>query len=131
MSKNFVNRDMKKIRRIMLITTVAIVAVIVLSLSVSNTLAYRRPAFVTVDTVVLVSKQAEQLAARYPKGKIATIELQQIAEQLKESVSKIAKEKNLVILAKGAVWGGDLPDYTPAILELITPNQTNSKSLEP
>ena len=86
--------------------------------------------FVTVDTAVLVSKQAEQLAARYPKGKMVASELQQIAEQLKESVARIAKEKNLVILAKGAVWGGDLPDYTHVILEHIAAQQMNSKSLE-
>lgn len=125
MKDTIMNRDMKKIRRIMLITAATIMVVVVLTLSVLNALVYRRQVLVTVDAAVLVAKQAEQLAARYPKSKVTTHELQQIADQLKESVARIAKENNLVILAKGAVWGGDLPDYTDMILKLITVQQSN------
>jgi hypothetical protein len=117
------NGDMRKIKRIMLITTVTIIAVIVLGLSILNVLVYPKQTFVVVDTTALITKQAQQVVAQYPKGKIAADELQKIAERLRESVAIFAQQHHLVILAKGAVWGGNLPDYTDVLLKNLTSQQ--------
>jgi uncharacterized membrane protein len=78
--------------------------------------------FGIVDTSALIAKQSELLAKHYPKGKASQQILQQGADQIKEKVRAFAKENNLVIIAKGAVWGGTLPDYTEQILRLLNLN---------
>lgn len=97
------------------------ILLILFELTVLSIFLFLRPkhAFGTVDTSALIAKQSEILAKHYPKGKISNSILQQGADQIKEKVRTFAKDNNLVIIAKGAIWGGTLPDYTEQILHLL------------
>jgi hypothetical protein len=119
---------MKKI----IIQTTTIV-LILFEVTILSLFLFLRPkhAFGTVDTGALIAKQSEILAKHYPKGKVSSHLLQQGADQIKEKVGAFAKENNLVIIAKGAIWGGSLPDYTDQILQrLSTMPLEQEKSLE-
>ena len=109
------------------------IVLILFEVTVLSIFLFLRPkhVFGTVDTNALIAKQSQILAKHYPKGKISNSILQQGADQIKEKVATFAKENNLVIIAKGAIWGGTLPDYTEAILHLLSTNiLEQEKSLE-
>lgn len=121
---------MKKI----IIQTTTIV-LILFEVTVLSIFLFLRPkyAFGTVDTNALIAKQSAILAKHHPhpQGKVNQQILQQGADQIKEKVRAFAKENNLVIIAKGAIWGGTLPDYTEQILQLLSPaTLEQEKSLE-
>eukprot|EP01037_Dinobryon_pediforme_P013635 gene13635-13750_t len=90
------------------------ILLILFELTVLSIFLFLRPkhAFGTVDTSALIAKQSEILAKHYPKGKVSQQILQEGADQIKKKVAIFAKDNNLVIIAKGAIWGGTLPDYT-------------------
>ncbi|NBT86334.1 MAG: hypothetical protein EBT45_07575 [Alphaproteobacteria bacterium] len=87
-------------------------------------------AFGTVDTGALIAKQSEILAKHYPhpQRKVSHHLLQQGADQLKEKVRAFAKGNNLVLIAKGAIWGGNLPDYTEKVLQTLSTNTLEQDS---
>ena len=72
-----------------------------------------------IDTQSIVAIEAQKIAALYSKNDIPPEKLQIIAEKLKEKVEFFANKQNLVLLAKGAVWGGDFPDYTDRVIEFL------------
>ena len=76
-----------------------------------------QPSFGVVDTQALVQSEAEKLAKESPQEALSEEKLEQIAERLKQKVKLFAYFNKVVVLAKGAVWGGDLPDYTEMFLE--------------
>lgn len=72
-----------------------------------------------VDTQALVSIYAKKLANNYPTGQLPNDELLKVAEHIKRTIARYAKEHNLILLAKGAVWGGELIDYSNQIGSII------------
>ena len=42
-----------------------------------------------------------------------------MADQLKDRVEELAKKEGFILLAKGAVWGGELPDFTEIMIEKL------------
>jgi len=99
------------------------IILILFELTVLSLFLFLRPkyAFGIVDTNALIAKQSQLLAKSYPhsQGKVSHHILQQGADQIKEKVATFAKENNLVIIVKGAIWGGTLPDYTEKVLRLL------------
>ena len=76
-----------------------------------------QPSFGIVDTQALVQFEAQKLAKESPRKELSDEKLEEIADRLKQKVKLFAYFNQVVVLAKGAVWGGDLPDYTETILE--------------
>ena len=76
-----------------------------------------KPSFGIVDTQALVQFEAEKLAKESPQKKLSSEKLEEIADALKQKVKLFAHFNDVVVLAKGAVWAGNLPDYTEMILE--------------
>lgn len=100
---------MKKI----IIQTTAILLILI-ELTVLSIFLFLRPkhTFGTVDTNALIAKQSQILAKHSRQGKVSNHVLQEGADQIKKKVAIFAKDNGLVIIAKGAIWGGTLPDYT-------------------
>ena len=76
----------------------------------------KQPKIGLVDAQLLITNQAQKIASLYPNGNLPPEKLLQLAEQIKSSVETHAKNNNIILLAKGAVWGGKLPDYTENII---------------
>lgn len=80
------------------------------------------PRLAVVDLQALVSKGSQHLAKASSNkmlGKAAKIsrhQIQELSEQLKEILEDFAAQHHLILLAKGAVMGGNLPDYTEEIM---------------
>jgi len=72
-----------------------------------------------IDTQAVVAIEAQKIVSLYPKGDIPPEKLQQLVEQLKSKVEAFAKSQNITLFAKGAVWGGSLPDYTDLVIESL------------
>lgn len=111
------------------------IVLILFELTILSIFLFLRPkhAFGTVDTSALIAKQSELLVKYYthPQGKVSQHILQQGADQIKEKVRAFAKNNNVVIIVKGAIWGGTLPDYTEQILQSLSTNSFDQeKSLE-
>lgn len=94
------------------------------------------PRLAVVDMQALVAKRSQQLAktgshksmvdSRAPgKGtaKISSHQIREAGEQLKEVLEAFAARHHLILLAKGAVMGGSLPDYTEEIMQDAFPDE--------
>lgn len=79
----------------------------------------QKPTIGVIDTHALVALEAKAMTELYPKGTVPSETLQKIADKLKITVAAFAKEQNCIFLAKGAVWGGELPDFTDLIIEKL------------
>lgn len=71
-----------------------------------------------IDHQLLVATQAKIIAKDYPKG-VPSRKLQQIAASIKDTTINYAKEHKLLLIAKNAVWGPELPDHTDNILKIL------------
>ena len=79
----------------------------------------KQPKIGVVDAQLLISNQAKKIAELYPNGNLPPEKLLQLVDQIKSSVETHAKDNNIILLAKGALWGGKLPDYTENIIALL------------
>ena len=106
------------------------ILLILFELTVLSIFLFLRPkhAFGTVDTSALIAKQSQILAKHSPQGKVSQQILQKDADQIKEKVRAFARDNNLVIIAKGAIWGGNLPDYTEKVLHLLSTTPLEQES---
>jgi hypothetical protein len=88
-----------------------------------------------VDMQALIAKGSQHLAKTSPnkalgKGSakvfnhVSSHQIQEAGEQLKETLEAFAAKHRLILLAKGAVMGGVLPDYTDEIMEVAFPDYT-------
>jgi hypothetical protein len=95
------------------------------------------PRLAVVDMQALVAKGSQHLATtssnKVPgKGsakvsnQVSNHEIWQAGEQLKETLEAFALKHRLILLAKGAVMGGSLPDHTAEIIEDAFPDYTAS-----
>lgn len=71
--------------------------------------------FGVVDTSFIVAEQAKILAKNNPNTNLTPQRIRQITDNLKEQVDVFCHQKNIILISKGAVWGGDLQDYTQEI----------------
>lgn len=95
------------------------------------------PRLAVVDMQALIAKRSQQLAktgsrkstvdSRAPADKravkISSHQIREAGEQLKEVLEAFAARHHLILLAKGAVMGGSLPDYTEEIMEDAFPDE--------
>ncbi len=84
----------------------------------------KRPTFAVVDMHRLISQRAQDLAqlrltGDQSKQKIMPQQIRDLSTKLKEDLDEFAKENGVIILSKGAVAGGHLPDFTDAALSLF------------
>lgn len=70
----------------------------------------------TVDMQALLLEQSQQLAKRYPTGKVPQGVMQQVVVNIKAMIADYGQSQQIILLAKGAVLSETLPDYT-AILK--------------
>ncbi len=79
----------------------------------------QKPTFGTIDTHALVALEAKAMAKLYSKETLPPEVLQKIADKLKSHVEDFAREQRIILLAKGAVWGGELPDFTEIMIQRL------------
>lgn len=91
----------------------------------------QRRDWAVIDTQRLVRAKAEDLASLYKQGKAPPEKLQAMADELKNKAEAFAKKKHLVLLAKNAVWGSELPDYTQAFIHYLQENEHTETSDAP
>ena len=82
-----------------------------------------------VDMQLLVSRKSRQLAMgqaterRNPQTRealpLSHLPIQEAANHLKDDLNDFAATHNLVLLAKGSVVGGDVPDKTQEVLAMM------------
>ncbi len=72
--------------------------------------------FGVVDAHALVSIEAQKVVAKYPKNQLPPEKLHEIAMHLKKRVEHFASTHKITLLAQGAVWGTELPDYTESVM---------------
>ncbi len=106
----------KAIHKVLILGT--ILWLCVLSVAVITLQTYPKPKIGFIDSQLLVTNQAQKIGALYPNGKLPPEKLQLLAMQIKDSVARYAKDHNLILLAKGAVWGGAV-DYTSNIIDAL------------
>ncbi|MEI8295950.1 MAG: hypothetical protein WCG04_05455 [Alphaproteobacteria bacterium] len=78
--------------------------------------------FGTIELNAIVAAHAKALAKSYPNGQIPQTKMRHLAEGLKDKVQEWGNKRGLTLFAKGAVWSGQLPDYTDDILTEMEPN---------
>jgi hypothetical protein len=76
-----------------------------------------------VDMQLLVSRKSRQLAmgqqAAENPALLSHLSIQEAAISLKDDLDDFAVTHNLVLLAKGSVVGGDVPDKTQEVLDMM------------
>jgi Skp family chaperone for outer membrane proteins len=82
-----------------------------------------------VDMQLLISKKSQQLAMSQASERhnsqvrelfpLSQQSIQEAANHLKDDLNTFAVTHNLVLLAKGVVAGGDIPDKTQEVLAMI------------
>lgn len=68
--------------------------------------------FGVVDVQRIIAEQAKNLASQYPQGQVPKEKLRETVEEIKETLDAWAHSRKIVLIAKGALWGGQVPDYT-------------------
>ena len=91
-------------------------AVLLLAIGVFWGFSPKSPQLATVDMKTLISTGSQNLAKR---GRTSTREVQDWGDRLKEGLESYGKERQLILLAKGAVIGGNLPDVTEEVLSFF------------
>lgn len=102
----------------------SVIASLVLAAGFGIFWSAKKPTFAVVDMNRLISQRAQNLAklrltGDQSKQKIMTQQIRDISTNLKEDLDDFAKENGVIILSKGAVAGGQLPDFTEAALSLF------------
>ena len=96
-----------------------VVLLLLVTLGFQTWQALNQEKLATIDVQHLINQQAQNLAGRYPKGKVPEAKLQQLVGRLKNVVEVYAEKNNVILLSKNSVLGGKLPDYTQVILEKL------------
>jgi len=87
---------------------------LILFVGVMWALAPRPHPLAVVDMNALIAKGSQELLRQ---GKSSTKHVHEWGNQLKEDLESYAGEQGIILLTKGAVVGGNLPDVTDAFLE--------------
>lgn len=70
-----------------------------------------------IDTQRLVAHQAQQLGAS--QSQLSPQQMQLLADKIKATVASYALQHKLILIAKNAIWGGVLIDYTPQVIAAL------------
>lgn len=107
----------EKLKKVKLVGYVA-VALIISGLTV---LSLKHPSLTigVVDIQKLITNQAQYLASHYPKGQVPKEKLREAVEDLKETLDTWAYSHKTILIARRAVWGGPVPDYTESFTNLL------------
>lgn len=100
-----------------LIGSLCLVAVILLAGIML--LVPKKPEFGTLDTAHLISLKAQDLARKSPNDRVSQHRIRQATEDMQFEINLWCKAKNVVLLSKGMVMGGQIPDYTPEIVSYL------------
>ena len=73
----------------------------------------------TVDMQTLIAEQSRRLATTGAGKRASSRQLRETSGRVKEILESFAAHHRLILLNKGAVVGGNLPDHTPEILALL------------
>lgn len=73
--------------------------------------------FGTIDVQKIITHEAKNLASIYPKGDVPTEKLHGLIDSIRDNIQKVAQDKKIVLLAKGAVLSGNVPDYTDSFIK--------------
>lgn len=100
------------------------IASLILAAGFSMFWGSKQATFAVVDMNRLISQRAQKLAqlrltADQSKQKIMPQQIRDLSTNLKEDLDNFAKENGVIILARGSVAGGHLPDFTEAALSLF------------
>ena len=79
---------------------------------------HHKPERALVDMQALIAQQSQRLAKTRP-GKVSARQVQEVSDRIKEILEIFAAKHNLILLAKGGVMGGALPDHTFEILTFL------------
>lgn len=109
-----------------------ILSLIAMSLTVMMILLvyFQKPVLATVDMAQLINLQAGHLGQKYPDGNVPAAVMQQVIAEIKEQVKELTKNTNVILLAKGAVLGNTLPDYTEVIKESLEEQEAEQQAKE-
>lgn len=73
----------------------------------------------TIDTSLVIAEKAKVLAKQDLKAYLSPLKMRQVGDQIKEDVAKWAAANKVTLIAKGAVWSENLPDYTESVLATL------------
>jgi hypothetical protein len=98
-----------------------ILSIIAISLSLISIFVVQcqKPFFATVDMGQLINLQAAQLGQQYPDGNVPSVVMQHIITDLKDQIKGIAKDKKIILMARGAILSDNVPDYTDLLKESL------------
>jgi hypothetical protein len=79
------------------------------------------PSLAIVDMQLLVSRKSRQLAMGQATENLplSPLSIREAANHLKDDLNDFAAAHNLVLLVKGSVVGGDVPDKTQEVLAMM------------
>lgn len=78
--------------------------------------APKPPALGVVDMRLLISQRAQTIAR--PGVTLTTNQIKDLSQHLRDDLNDLARENGVILLTKGVIVGGELPDYTDAALSL-------------
>jgi hypothetical protein len=104
---------------IKLIIIINVIIALLSYVAITVTLSYSKDHFGVVDEKLIVALRSQELAKHYPNGHIPPEKLRHLAEELKDKIQEWGDTRGLILLAKGVVWSGKLPDYTDEVLTEI------------
>ena len=78
--------------------------------------APKAPTLGVVDMRLLISQRAQVIAR--PGVTLTTYQIKDLSQHLRDDLNDLARENGVILLTKGVVAAGELPDYTDAALSL-------------
>lgn len=79
--------------------------------------APKSPAIGVIDMRLLISQRAQAIVQ--PGVTLRSHQIKDLSLRLRNDLNDLARENGVILLTKGVVAGGELPDYTDAALSLI------------
>ncbi len=89
---------------------------LILGIGVIWALSPKTPKLAVVNMNALISVGSQSLAK---SGQTSSLELQEWGNRLKKRLEVYEQERQLILLAKGAVVGSSLPDMTEEVLGIF------------
>lgn len=85
--------------------------------SVMMMTAPKHPRYVTVDFIAVVHEQIEALRQRQNAGE--SISIDDHGQVLEKALDDMAREYDVIVLARQAVLSGNIPDFTEVLRERV------------
>ncbi len=98
---------------------VALMIVLLVSITFNCRFLMKVHDFGTVDVQKLINIEAQKLASIYPKGEVPQEKLQALIDHVRAIVQNTAQKRNMVLLSKGVVLSLNVPDCTDLIIKAL------------